>query len=142
MYDDVKHLSIQANANWNPSDRKGVNLSLVYNNYNLTNLNYPSGLPSFEMNLNGFYNLGDKIIGYVDFYSSFKREAERTGQLDYAIKHIDLGNIIDFDLKVEYRYNKILSAYLSGKRLIGGYEIWQNYPVIPRQIQLGISYQL
>jgi len=142
LYDDVKHLSFQANANWNPSERKGVNLSLVYNHYDLTNLNYPSGLPSFEMNLNGFYNLGNKIITYVDFYSSFIRVEERTGQLDYAIKYIDLGNIIDFDLKVEYRYNKVLSAYLSGKRLIGGYEIWQNYPVVPRQIQLGISYQL
>ena len=142
LYDDVKHLSVQANANWNPSERKGVNLSLVYNHYDLTNLSYPSGLPSFEMNLNGFYNLGNKIITYVDFYSSFIRVEERTGQLDYAIKYIDLGNIIDFDLKVEYRYNKVLSAYLSGKRLIGGYEIWQNYPVVPRQIQLGISYQL
>ena len=142
LYDDVKHLSVQANANWNPSENKGVNLSLVYNHYNLTNLNYPSGLPSFEMNLNGFYNLGNKIITYVDFYSSFIRVEERTGQLDYAIKYIDLGDIIDFDLKVEYRYNKVLSAYLSGKRLIGGYEIWQNYPVVPRQIQLAISYQL
>ncbi len=142
LYDDVKHLSVQANVNWNPSDIKGVYFSLVYNHYNLAKLNYPSGLPSFEMNLNGFYNLGDKIIGHVDFYSSFIRVAERTGQLDYAIKYIDLGNIIDLDLKIEYRYNKVFSAYLSGKRLVGGYEIWQNYPVIPRQIQLGISYQL
>ena len=142
LYDDVKHLSVKVNTNWNPSERKGVYFSLVYNHYKLVKLNYPSGLPSFEMNLNGFYNLGDKIIGHVDIYSSFKRMAERIGQLDYAIKNIDLGNIIDFDLKVEYRYNKVLSAYLSGKRLIGGYEIWQNYPVIPRQIQLGISYQL
>ena len=142
LYDDAKCLSIQANANWYPSDKKGLKLSLVYNQYKLAKLIYPSGLPSFEMNINGFYNLGDKIIGHVDFYSSFLREAERTGQLDYAIKYIDLGNIIDFDLKIEYRYNKVLSAYLSGMRLIGGYEIWQNYPVIPRQIQLGISYQL
>ena len=142
LYDDVKHLSLQANANWNPSDRKGAHFSLVYSHYNLTKLNYPSGMPSFEANLSGFYNLGDKIIGHLDVYTAFNRVAERTGQLDYAIKYIDLGNIIDFDLKVEYRYNKVLSAYLSGKRLIGGYEIWQNYPVIPRQIQLGISYQL
>ena len=142
LYDDVKHFSVQANINWNPSEKKGANLSLIYNNYNLLKLIYPSGLPSFEVNLNWFYNIGDKIIGHVDFYSSFIREAERTGQLDYAIKYIDLGNIIDFDLKVEYRYNKVLSGYLSGKRLIGGYEIWQNYPVIPRQIQLGVSYQL
>ena len=142
LYDDVKHLSVQANANWNPSDKKGVHFSLLYNHYNLTELNYPSGMPSFEANLNGFYNLGDKIIGHLDVYTAFNRVAERTGQLDYEIKYIDLRNIIDFDLKLEYRYNNVLSAYLSGKRLIGGYEIWQNYPVIPRQIQLGISYQL
>ncbi|MBJ10026.1 MAG: hypothetical protein CMP66_01005 [Flavobacteriales bacterium] len=142
LYDNVKHFSVKANANWNPSEKKGVDLSLVYNNYNLAKLTYPSGMPSFEVNLNCFYNLGDKIIGHVDFYSSFVREAESTGQLDNEIKYIDLGNIIDFDLKVEYRYNKVLSAYLSGKRLIGGYEIWQNYPVIPRQIQLGVSCQL
>ena len=142
LYDDVKHLSIQANAKWNPSYRKGFNFSVVFNHYKLAKLTHPSGLPSFEMNLNGFYNLGDKIIGHVDFYSSFIRISERTGQLDYAIKYIDLGNIIDFDFKIEYSYNKVLSAYLSGKRLIGGYELWQNYPVIPRQIQLGISYQL
>ena len=142
LYDDVKHLSFQANANWNPSERKGVNLSLVYNYFDQAKLTYPSGLPRFEVNLNGFYNLGDKIIGHVDFYSSFIRKAEITGQIDYARKYIDLGNIIDFDLKVEYRYDKILSAYLIGKRMIGGYEIWQNYPVIPRQIHLGISYQL
>ena len=69
----------------------------------------------------------------MDFIHLLK-VAERTGQLDYAIKHIDLGNIIDFDLKVEYRYNKVFSAYLIGKRLTD--MIWQNYPVIPRQIQL------
>ena len=72
----------------------------------------------------------------------FERMAERTGQTDEAMLYFNLGNIIDFDLKLEYRYNKLLSAYLSGERLIGGYEIWQNYPVNPRQIQLGISYQL
>ena len=142
LYDDVKHLSVQVNANWNPLETKGINLSLVYNHYNLTNLNYPSGLPSFEVSLNGFYNLGGKIIAHLDVYTAFKRMAERTGQLDYALMEIDLGNIIDFDLKLEYRYNKVLSAYLSGKRLIGGYDVWQNYPVIPRQIQLGVSYQL
>lgn len=142
LYDDVKHLSFQANANWNLSDRKGVHFSLVYNHYNLTELNYPSGMPSFEASLNGFYNLGDKIIGHLNVYTAFNRVAERTGQLDYEIKYIDLGNVIDFDLKVEYRYNKVLSAYFCGQQLIGGYEIWQNYPVIPRQIQLGVSYQL
>ena len=142
LYDNVKHLSVQANANWSPSDNKGITLSVVHHFYNLTNLTYPSGIPSFETNLNGFYNLGDKIIGHLDVYSAYNRMAERTGQVGESLMEIDLGNIIDFDLKVEYRYNKLLSAYLSGKRLIGGYEIWQNYPVIPRQIQLGISYQL
>ena len=142
LYDDVKHLSFKANANWDPSDFKGITFSLAHHFYDLTNLTYPSGMPSLEVNLNMFYNLGGKVIGYLDAYSSFERMAERTGQTDEAMLYFNLGNIIDFDLKLEYRYNKLLSAYLSGERLIGGYEIWQNYPVNPRQIQLGISYQL
>ena len=142
IYDDVKHLSFKANANWSLSDLKGITFSLAHHFYDLTNLTYPSGLPSLEVNLNVFYNLGSKIVGHIDAYSSFERMAERTGQTDEALLYFNLGNIIDFDLKFEYRYTKLLSAYLSGERLIGGYEIWQNYPVNPRQIQLGISYQL
>ena len=117
----------QVNTNWYPSDRKGVYFLLVYNHYKLAKLNYPQDYLLLKMNINGFYNLEIRLL-VMGYLFIFFKGGRKNSQLDYAIKNIDLGNIVDFDLKVEYRYNNVLSAYLSGKRLIGGYEIWQKLP--------------
>ena len=54
--------------------------------------------------------------------------------------------ICDTDFSVlelwsKYKYNKVFSAFLEGNRLLGGYQIWQNYPVVSPQVYLGVSYQ-
>ena len=145
VYHDGTYLKLNTNISWQPSDKKGVDLVLNYHYYALIDdiVGVPAALykPSFQAELNAFYNLGDKIIGHLDLYGAFGRRYT----YPYPAWPVDkafMKNIIDVDLMIEYRYNKVLSGYLKGSNLVGGYEMWQNYPVISPQIQLGFSYQL
>lgn len=145
VYHDGTHLNLSADVSWKPSDKKGVDLVLNYHYYALDDdmTGLPEALykPSFQAELNTFYNLGDKIIGHLGLYGAFGRKYTYSNPA-YPVNEELMKDIIDVDLMIEYRYNKVLSGYLKGSNLIGGYEIWQNYPVISPQIQLGFSYQL
>lgn len=144
-YFDGNHLKTKASIAWQPSTKKGINLSLEYHHYQFeaevsnTVAAAPFYKPSFRADLSAFYNLGNKIIGHLDVYGAFGRDF---GYHSFSSVLNQPQDIIDVDFAIEYRYSKVLSAYLKGNRLIGGYDIWQNYPVVSPQIQLGISYQL
>lgn len=148
VYLDGHHLNFSSKLSWNPSAKKRIDLSIQYHHYqtdysSLANnpLLSPRAYykPSFQTELSAFYNLADKIVAKMDFYAAFGREFSIQNISSFAENPQD---IIDLDLSIEYRYNKVFSAYLKGNRLIGGYDIWQNYPVLSPQIELGISYRL
>ena len=141
LYDDVYHLNLNTHLIWSPDKDKGIKLSSEYNYYKCFKFHHAYNMPDFKLSLSGFYNLGDKIITRLNIFSEFNRLTvykDVTGSLSVDQ---DLGNMIDFDLSIEYKYNKVFSAFLEGNRLLGGYQIWQNYPVVSPQVYLGVSYQ-
>lgn len=147
VYLNAHQLTLESSVTWRPSDKKGVDLSLVYYHFQIDQTNVASNefsplpfyKPSFKADVNAFYNVGDKIIGHLNLYAALGRKFTYINPVHSLQESQDM---IDIDLSIEYRYTKVLSAYLKGSRLIGGYDIWQNYPVVSPQIQLGISYQL
>ena len=126
---------------WSPSDYYGLELTSIYHHYTSSYLSNVYDLPSFEFLIDGYYNLGNKIIGRINLFAEFQRFGIQKNSENNLLEEVILDNIIDFNLNFEYKYNSVLSAYLEGKRLIGGYEYWLNYPVVSPEIFLGISYK-
>jgi hypothetical protein len=137
VYDDVNYLNWSGNLNWKLSEKANADLELQYNKYELDSMQSFAYKPSFLSKLKLDYNIGDKIIPAVEVFTAFGRsttsESSNTPELD---------NIIDFNLSLEYRYNSIFSAYFKGQNLVGGYHIWQNYPVLGPQVFFGLSFKL
>ena len=138
------HTQLKADVSYSDSAKKGLDMSILFQRYILDKV-YAKTVnalykPKVEVSLSYFYNVGDKIIFNLSFYSAFGRQFQHPNS-SALTDNEQMKDIVDFDFKIEYKYNKVMSAYLSGKNCLGGYEIWQNYPVVPRQIQLGISYQ-
>lgn len=139
------HAQLKADVSYSDSAKKGLDLSILFQRYMLDKV-YAKAVnalykPKVEVSLSSFYNVGDKIIFNLSFYSAFGRQFQHPNSSTLS-ENEQMKDLVDFDFKIEYKYNTVMSAYLSGKNCLGGYEIWQNYPVVPRQMQLGISYQL
>ena len=138
------HTQLKADVSYSDSAKKGLDMSILFQRYTLDKV-YAKTVnalykPKVEVSLSYFHNVGDKIIFNLSFYSAFGRQFQHPNS-SALTDNEQMKDIVDFDFKIEYKYNKVMSAYLSGKNCLGGYEIWQNYPVVPRQIQLGVSYQ-
>jgi hypothetical protein len=133
----VNYLNWSGKLNWKLSEKANADLELQYNKYELDSIQSFAYKPSFLSKLKLDYNIGDKIIPAVEVFTAFDRsttcESSNTPELD---------DIIDFNISLEYRYNSIFSAYFKGQNLVGGYHIWQNYPVLGPQVFFGLSFKL
>ena len=137
VYDNVNYLNWSGKLNWKLSEKANADLELQYNKYELDSTQSFAYKPSLLSKLKLDYNIGDKIIPTVEVFTAFDRstnsESSNTPELD---------DIIDFNMSLEYRYNSIFSAYFKGQNLVGGYHIWQNYPVLGPQVFFGLSFKL
>jgi hypothetical protein len=90
--------------------------------------------PSYTMDLIGKYNLKDKIILNADLYmiGGLKAIENNTS--------IELDNIIDLNLKLEYLFSDRFSAFLSLDNILGkNYQEYYRYPVRGIQVMGGVS---
>ncbi len=137
VYDDVNHLLWSSELDWEINPNANLNLQLDYHKYNLDSLQDYAYKPSIISKLGFSYNIGDKISPQIEFVSAFDRSTAN----DSASNAPLLNDIIDVNFSLEYKYNSIFSAYFKARHLIGGYQIWENYPVIGPQVFFGLSYR-
>lgn len=104
-------------------------------------------IPDFEGMLGLSYNLADKIIASTRVFYIGKRYA----QISYgdimtlgplvAIEPVVLKPAIDANLTLEYRYSKVLSAYLEFSNIASQrYMIWNHYPSYRFRFLGGVTY--
>ncbi len=136
VYDDVNHLLWSSELDWEINPNANLNLQLDYHKYNLDSLQDYAYKPSIISKLGFSYNIGDKISPQIEFVSAF----DRSTASDSASNAPLLNDIIDVNFYLEYKYNSIFSAYFKARHLIGGYQIWENYPVLGPQVFFGLSY--
>ena len=118
-----------------------------FNSYELKNHAYAPNLPIFEFQLRGAYNLFDKFLINMDG----RIETGRKALVDYPGEevieedgqyYLNLGALVDFNLGIEYRYNKRVTAFLQFNNMFSQrYYEWYNYPVQPIQVMGGISFR-
>ena len=137
VYDDVNHLLWSSELDWEMNSNANLNLQLDYHKYDLDSLQDYAYKPSIVSKLGFSYNLGDKILPQIELVGAFNRSTAS----DSASVAPLLDDIIDLNLSLEYKYNTIFSAYFKAKNLIGGYQIWENYPVLGPQVFFGLSFR-
>jgi hypothetical protein len=96
----------------------------------------PSYMPDYEFNLAAKYNLKDKILLNSELIFTGERYA-----VDVDNKATKLNGIADFNLGVEYRYTKKVSAFFNLNNIFNQkYFIWNHYPCWGFNALLGVSY--
>ena len=137
LYDNLTHFRTSAAISWKASEKSTVDLAIDYHDYQTDSLQSYAYKPALTTTLKANYNLGDKIIPQIEFFTAFNRTQNAAEANPLILK-----DIIDFNVSLEYKYNPNISAYFKGYNMIGGYQIWQNYPVLGPQVFFGLSFKL
>jgi len=96
--------------------------------------------PNFDATLTMNYSMRSKIILNSDFFVIGRRYAK---SYKPDIQKIKMKEIFDLNLGVEYRYSKILSAFLNFNNITASkYQMWNYYPVQRFNVMFGVTYSL
>ena len=138
--DQLTKVNVNADVSFVSSDKLSFNLRTSYFQYTNKNEKNPWHMPSMVYSLTSFYNLQDKIIVRVDGLVTTGRLA-RTKDADGNLLNKSLDTSIDFNLGLEYRYTKLMSAFLNVNNISAtrNYYFYQ-YPTQRINFILGVTY--
>jgi hypothetical protein len=139
VYDDAELLTYTGEFSYALNERIYLRMSTIYNQYTLSKLPKPWQKDIFNTKFSGTYNLKDKIIAGAEVYYVGKRYAQSLSGNGV----IDLNAIVDLNLSVEYRYTKMLSAFIRLNNITANtYYRWNQYPSQRFNFMVGFSYAL
>ena len=108
--------------------------------YKMYNNQKPWHKPAWDASFIVHYNLLDIVLVDAEITGMGKRYAKAFG---YGAESIELKEILDFNIGFEYKYSKVLSAFLQLNNLTGSrYYIWHQYPSQRFNMMLGVAYAL
>jgi hypothetical protein len=115
-----------------------------YYHYKFDNAEKPWHKPEFDLTFNAKYNLKEKIFITADVIAigpQWARSAETTGVATYTSKAILLDPLVDVNLGAEYKYSKMLGAFLKLNN-IGNfrYQRWERYPTQRFWLMAGVNF--
>jgi hypothetical protein len=139
-YDDLRLTRIRGELLIQPSDRLSFLLLAGYDQYDLDNLEKPWHKPEITASFATEYNLRNKILLDASLNYMGERFAPAT-PLDTEM--ISLKGFVDLNLGLEYRYTKLLSAFLRLNNILGAKNyFWNQYPAIGFNVMAGFTYAL
>ncbi len=135
VYDNVDILSVSLELMMDFSRKFSAEIYSAYNIFSPETQAKAWHLPKYEGSLGIIYNLSDKIYGKLNVFAFGER---------YALVNdaeVKLKPIYDFNLEVEYRYTKNLSAWLRFNNFTTKrHYYWNNYPSQRLNGMIGVSY--
>ena len=139
-YDDLRLTRISGELLIRPSDRLSFLFMERYDQYDLDNFEKPWHKPEITASFTAGYNLRNKILLDASLNYMGQRFAPGT-QLDTEL--ISLKGFMDLNLGLEYRYTKLLSAFLRLNNILGAKNyFWNQYPAIGFNVMAGFTYAL
>ena len=137
-YDNVELTTFKAEVFWAKTKKLNFALKGEYFQYKMDSLLKPWHKPEYEITLTTRYNLRDKILVNFDVFAISERFAKDFYNPETPIK---LGGTIDVNLGIEYRYNKLISAFVKLNN-IGAvkYYKFNQYPTQRFNAMVGLSY--
>lgn len=140
MYTELKSVQLHAELDAKWTDKFHVWLKGDYRTFD-KHLSY---VPELELGLYTAYHYNDQWFLNSSFRYLGNREALTftEGLFIYEEKAEKLKDVLDFNLKLNFAYNNQLGFYLEGLNLFNqDYILWQENPVLGRQINLGAKYR-
>ncbi len=139
-YDDLRMTRLYGELMIRQSDRLNFMLTGRYDQYDLDNLEKPWHKPGITASFAAEYNLRNKILLDASVNYMGQRFAPATA-LDNEM--ITLKGLVDLNLGAEYRYTKLLSAFLRLNNILGARNyFWNQYPAIGFNVMVGFTYAL
>ena len=140
-YDSVRSFELEAELSYHLEDKLNLTLGAKYSEYSLTNIDKAWNRPSLEGYLKARYDLQEKIILKGEVFYIGKRDA--FGMKENQYRPIKLDPVIDANITAEYRYNKLLSGFISFRNIAAQqYEKWAGYPTYGFQFMAGLTYSM
>jgi hypothetical protein len=136
-YDDLRLTSLRGELLVRQSDKLSFLLMCVYDQYDMKTLAKAWHKPGIKASLATEYNLRNKIL--LDASLNYVGERYAPGIPDM----VTLKGFVDLNLGIEYRYTKLLSAFIRLNNILGSkYYIWNQYPGIGFNAMAGFTYAL
>ena len=145
VYDSLNHTKIEGRFGYQAGEKLSLDVIARYHSYELLNEAKAWNLPQAEIILQASYNLFDKFLVKAGLDMSFGRYAKvyetGTNVTEFNNQFVyDLGNVIDGNLTLEYRYNKRISGFIQLNNIASQrYLRFYNYPVMPISVFGGLT---
>lgn len=139
VYDDVERINYFGELAIKAIPRLELLLKANIYQYSLNTEKKAWHMPNFDLTVSAIYNIRDKIIVRADMFAIGKRYAK----VFDLTEMIELKNIVDFNLGIEYRYTEIISAFLKFNNMgAARYYKWNQYPTHRFNLVAGFTYSL
>lgn len=139
VYDDLDWFRAEFNGNLTLKKKWDMGVSFAYNIYSTLNEVEAWHMPAFDGSLNIRYKLADKFIIQTKVFALGTRMAREYD--NGVVTSLELKPILDVNLGVEYRYSKLLSAFMTFNNISASrYMRWNNYPSYSFNFLGGITY--
>lgn len=139
LYDHVNIFQVRGEISWQKDEKIYLRVGGDFWNYDMRNEAKAWNKPYFDIFTNFKYNIASKILITADLYVYSDRWAKRYTATTMA--PLKLGAYVDGNLGIEYRYSKILGAFLNVNNIGSSrYQKWANYPSYGINVLGGVSY--
>ena len=144
VYDKVGVLNTRAEITYQKAEKLKFILTSNFNQYSTINELQAWHKPTMDVKASVNYNLKDKIILKADliaYNGSYSKLVDTKGTPE--VTAVKLKGTVDFNLGLEYRYTKILSAFINFNNVAAvKYQQWYNYPNYGFTVLAGLTYAL
>ncbi len=140
VYDDVEYSNIRGEMSYKATEDLSFYLNGNIHKYTMVKESRTWNKPLYDVSFTTHYNLRNKIVLDLSLMAIGKRYVKSylPGETE-----ILLNDIFDASLKVEYKYSKVLSAFLHLNNMSASrYCYWSQYPSQRFNFMLGVSYAL
>ena len=140
VYDNGDMFNGYAEVNYNYSESLSFVAKANYYKYTLDHQTYPWHKPKFDVTFSTLYNMRNKILVNFDILGLGKRYAKDYNPLQ---RNKSIAGVVDFNLGLEYRYTKILSAWIHFNNFTAAKNYdWNQYPSQRFNVMVGFTYAL
>jgi len=139
IYDNVNVFQMRGEISWQKAEKVYLRIGGDFWNYDMKSELKAWNKPYFDVFANFRYNIFSKIIITADLYAYSERWAKR--YTSNTVAPLKLGAYVDGNIGIEYRYSRILGAFLNVNNIGSArYQKWQNYPSYGINVLGGVSY--
>jgi len=142
-YDDVKTTSIFAEVEYSISEKIGIGVTGLFNDFTTTNTAEAWNLPNLKATVFGKYNQEKWYAETALFYVGTRKEISYSGIYPSTFSNAQTVNrYVDVNLNGGYHFNDRFSAFLKLNNILNSnYQRFENFTVQGFQVLGGITYK-